>query len=57
MRNKFQLRIDTSVKEQKISVKTPDILRRSNSDSPDLKKHRISVIKINHKILKMKNKK
>jgi len=46
MKYKFNLKIDTTVKFSNKTVKTPDINRRSNNNSPNVKKHRISVEKI-----------
>ena len=46
MKFKFNLKIDTSVKFSNKTVKTPDINRRSNNNSPIVKKHRVSVEKI-----------
>ena len=46
MKYKFNLKIDTAVKFSNKNVKTPDINRRSNNNSPNVKKHRISVEKI-----------
>jgi len=45
MKYKFNLKIDTLVKKSKENEKTPDINRRSNNNSPDVKKHRISIEK------------
>ena len=45
MKYKFNLKIDTTVKFSNKTVKTPDINRRSNNNSPNVKKHRISVEK------------
>lgn len=45
MKYKFNLKIDTSVKFSNKKVRTPDINRRSNNNSPNVKKHRISVEK------------
>lgn len=45
MKYKFNLKIDTSVKKSQKNVKTPDINRRSNNNSPNIKKHRISIEK------------
>ena len=46
MKYKFNLKIDTTVKFSNKTVKTPDINRRSNNNSPIVKKHRVSVEKI-----------
>ena len=46
MKFKFNLKIDTTVKISNKTVKTPDINRRSNNNSPCVKKHRVSVEKI-----------
>ena len=46
MKYKFNLKIDTTVKFSNKTVRTPDINRRSNNNSPNVKKHRISVEKI-----------
>ena len=46
MKFKFNLKIDTSVKISKKNEKTPDINRRSNNNSPCVKKHRVSVEKL-----------
>ncbi len=46
MKFKFNLKIDTTVKFSNKTVKTPDINRRSNNNSPCVKKHRVSVEKI-----------
>tara|TARA_B100001564_G_C20264315_1_gene500756 strand:- start:193 stop:366 length:174 start_codon:yes stop_codon:yes gene_type:complete len=46
MKYKFNLKIDTTDKFSKKRVRTPDINRRSNNNSPNVKKHRISVEKI-----------
>jgi len=45
MKYKFNLKIDTLVKKSKENEKTPDINRRSNNNSPNVKKHRISIEK------------
>ena len=45
MKYKFNLKIDTSIKFSNKKVRTPDINRRSNNNSPNVKKHRISVEK------------
>ena len=45
MKYKFNLKIDTSVKKSQKNVITPDINRRSNNNSPNVKKHRISIEK------------
>ena len=46
MKYKFNLKIDTSIKFSNKNVRTPDINIRSNNNSPNVKKHRISVEKI-----------
>jgi len=47
MKNKFKLSINTNCGESKNSVKTPDIIRRSDKTNfSNVTKHRISVIKI-----------
>ena len=46
MKFKFNLKIDTTCKFSNKTVKTPDINRRSNNNSPIVKKHRVSVEKI-----------
>ena len=48
MKYKFNLKIDTSVKFSKKNEKTPDINRRSNNNSPNVKKHRISIEKVSN---------
>lgn len=45
MKYKFNLKIDTSVKISQQNVKTPDINRRSNNNTPNVKKHCILIEK------------
>ena len=45
MKYKLNLKIDTSVKISQKIVKTPDINRRSNNNTPNVRKHRISIEK------------
>jgi hypothetical protein len=44
MRQKVNLKIDTSFLINKKKVNTPDINRRSNNTTPVVKKHRVSIV-------------
>lgn len=53
MKHKLNLKIDTSCRKIETKTKTPDIHRRSDPTySPNVKKHRISVVKIRTKPIK-----